>query len=309
MSDQKRGSKKRKKVYKEKSRIRRAFGHFIWNVAFAVSLLVFIISAGSLLQIYLEYKTGTDEYAALEKQIVTELPVSGTRPDSQGIQDTETNLPEDSGADSVISESPGAEAVAEQVPVPLQIDFQALAQINPDVIGWIYIEALGISYPIVQGGDNDWYLHRTYEGTENSAGSIFMDWQNSSDFSDSNTIIYGHNMKNQSMFGKLKFLDTQEKYKDSVWFWILTPEVSMRYRIVSAYYVEETSPVYTLFSEGSPEFAAYAVNCLGLNQLPIEQPEADQIRSLVTLSTCAARNSSQRFVVQGMCVQKTETGI
>ncbi len=103
---------------------------------------------------------------------------------------------------------------------PLAVDFESLKAINPDVKGWLYIEALDISYPVVQGPDNDTYLHTTYEGTSrtNFAGSIFLDYQNQDDFSDGNTIVYGHNMKNLSMFGKLKQMKEQKKYRDSVYF-------------------------------------------------------------------------------------------
>ena len=61
-----------------------------------------------------------------------------------------------------------------------------------------------MNYPIVQAADNDKYLHLTYEGNYNFAGTIFIDYENSSDFNDCNTLVYGHNMKNGSMFGQLK---------------------------------------------------------------------------------------------------------
>src|SRR5699024_10695797 len=84
-----------------------------------------------------------------------------------------------------------------------------------------------------QGEDNDYYLHRTFRGQENFAGSIFVDASNAADFSDPNTIIYGHNMKNGSMFGTLRRLYDQEKYKDSKYLWICTPEGKFRYEIFS----------------------------------------------------------------------------
>ena len=71
-------------------------------------------------------------------------------------------------------------------------------------MGWLRIRALGISYPVVQGEDNDFYLHRTFEKEDNFAGCIFVNCDNSGNFTDQNTIIYGHNMKDGSMFGKLK---------------------------------------------------------------------------------------------------------
>ena len=80
------------------------------------------------------------------------------------------------------------------------VDFESLQKVNEDIIGWIRVSALGISYPIAQSTDNDYYLHRTFERVDNFAGCIFMEYQNHSDFSDKNTIIYGHNMKNGSCF-------------------------------------------------------------------------------------------------------------
>ena len=81
----------------------------------------------------------------------------------------------------------------------LQVDFAGLKKVNPDVIAWIQIPALDISYPVVRGKDNDYYLHHMFDGQENKNGSIFVDYHNQPDFSDSNTIVYGHNMKNGSV--------------------------------------------------------------------------------------------------------------
>ena len=180
------------------------------------------------------------------------------------------------------------------------MDFASLQAINPDVKGWLYIEALDISYPIVQGADNDEYLHTTYEGNSNYAGSIFVDYQNSGDFSDCNTIVYGHNMKNQSMFGKLKFFKERESYKDSVYFWILTPEGNYRYQAFSAFYTDAVSDAYTLFSGPGEAFTQYQADMAARSEIPLEVPAMDENSKIVTLSTCAARDSSQRFVVQGV---------
>ncbi len=166
--------------------------------------------------------------------------------------------------------------------------------------GWLYIEALDISYPVVQGPDNDAYLHTTYEGTSNFAGSIFLDYQNQGDFSDGNTIVYGHNMKNLSMFGKLKQIKEQEKYKDSVYFWMMTPESNDVYQIFSAFYTEADSDVYTMYSGGGEAFAQYLANMAARSEIPVEQPPMDENSHIITLSTCAASDTTGRFVVMGV---------
>ena len=93
------------------------------------------------------------------------------------------------------------------------VDFDALQKQNPDCIGWIYFENMDISYPIMQGEDNEFYLKHTFEKTSLAAASIFMDYQNASDFSDMNTFIFGHNMKNNSMFGLLGDFKDKEVYQ------------------------------------------------------------------------------------------------
>lgn len=164
------------------------------------------------------YKTGTDEYRDLQ-QYTTEITKTPETP-----APTKTEEPQTESEPAEPSE-PEPEPLSYPTEPPLAVDFESLKAINPDVKGWLYIEALDISYPVVQGPDNDAYLHTTYEGTSNFAGSIFLDYQNQGDFSDGNTIVYGHNMKNLSMFGKLKQMKEQEKYRDSVYFWMLTPGI------------------------------------------------------------------------------------
>lgn len=257
-------------------------GKLIWRFLFVLALCVLIYSGYQLICIFLSYKEGTDEYDSLREYTTTVTPQPEDEP-----QEEENGEPEEISA----------------VAAPLTVDFASLQQINPDVKGWLYLEAVDISYPIVQGTDNDEYLHTTYEGKDNYAGSIFMDYQNSGDFSDCNTIVYGHNMKNQSMFGKLKLIKEKEKYKDSIYFWILTPDGDYRYQMFTAYYTDAVSDSYTLFSGPGEEFTQYLSVMAQRSQIPLEVPSMDQNSRIVTLSTCAARDSSQRFVVQGIRVQ------
>lgn len=85
----------------------------------------------------------------------------------------------------------------------MEINFDILKSKNKDIVAWIYSEGTQINYPIVQSKDNDYYLRRLLDGTYNQGGTIFMDYRNNKNFEDYNTIIYGHNMKNNTMFGTL----------------------------------------------------------------------------------------------------------
>ena len=133
--------------------------------------------------------------------------------------------------EAVPGETP--EEVAEQG--FLQVDFNKLEEINPDVIAWIEIPGLEISYPVVQGRDNDYYLHHLITGENHKSGSIFMDFHNQEDLSDRNSIIYGHNMKDGSMFGTLDQYQSQALYRNYPYFYMYVTGYIYEYQIFSCY--------------------------------------------------------------------------
>lgn len=127
----------------------------------------------------------------------------------------------------------------------LNPNWEELKQMNPDIVGWIYVPNTPINYPIVQGSDNDYYLYRASDGTPNQYGSIFLDANASSDFSDQHSIIYGHNvLGNSGMFTKLtKFLDPAFLQANPN-FYILTPNGNYQAQILSATKVIDATNSY-----------------------------------------------------------------
>ena len=242
------------------------------TIALIVAIAVFCYAAFNLYHIYTEYKKGTDEYNQIEEMAVTERD-----------------------ADSAEVAGPNA-----QLKPPIEVDFDKLKSVNEDVVGWIYVDALpDISYPIVKGKDNQTYLHQTYEKNYNFAGTIFVDYENSGDFSDCNTLVYGHNMKNGSMFGHLKkFREDDKLYKQDTYFWILTPERNYRYEIITAYTTGVNSDTYTLFKGPGEEFEKYLETIKGYSEIQTDDTDLTIKDRIVTLSTCTG-NESTRFVVQG----------
>ena len=242
------------------------------TIALIAAIAVFCYAAFNLYHIYTEYKKGTDEYNQIEEMAVTERD-----------------------ADSAEVAGPNA-----QLKPPIEVDFDKLKSVNEDVVGWIYVDALpDISYPIVKGKDNQTYLHQTYEKNYNFAGTIFVDYENSGDFSDCNTLVYGHNMKNGSMFGHLKkFREDDKLYKQDKYFWILTPERNYRYEIITAYTTSVNSDTYTLFKGPGEEFEKYLETIKGYSEIKTDDTDLTIKDRIVTLSTCTG-NESTRFVVQG----------
>jgi len=116
---------------------------------------------------------------------------------------------------------------------PIQVDFEVLAKMNPDVIGWIYWENTCVHYPIVQSKDNDYYLHRLFDGSWSFSGTPFADYRNRGDFTDFQTIVYGHNMKNGTMFAPITQYQSQAFYDENPVMWLLTPNGSYKVELIA----------------------------------------------------------------------------
>ena len=318
----------------KRSRKKKTIGDFIWRLVFLAALVVFCYCAFQLVTIYLEYKKGTDEYSSLEQQYVTEDTISGTtenntpsgtgdgtRTGSDGSEATDgtsetTGKVEGSGTaedpyttgeteTEIETDAEGKTTVKAYPVLKNPVDFESLKKVNEDIIGWIRVNALDISYPIAQSTNNDYYLHRTFERVDNFAGCIFMEYQNHSDFSDKNTIIYGHNMKNGSMFADLS------KYRDEGFFaehpviLLATPGGTLRAEVFSAYVADVKQDAWrTVFSDSGDKESWLAGLTARSAFAGAETPGADD--RIVTLSTCTYEFDDARFVVHA-AVQGEET--
>lgn len=185
-------------------------------------------------------------------------------------------------------ESPGEENKVKQA-----VDFQKLLSINEEVVAWISIPALELEYPVTQGEDNEYYLHHAYNREPNFAGSIFLDSRNCADFQDQNTILYGHNMLNGSMFGSLKHLDVSTHPKVIVY----TPESVLEYEAVDNRIISVSEKEY------------YQTNFQGEDFLAVSQellPASSGVdgERILTLSTCNG-NSAQRRIVRCRIIEES----
>lgn len=265
-------------------------------IAIILCLCIAAFAAYHLINILNEYHRGTEEYNSLLDY--TDKVPDGNPVSADGLSSTSAQSAPDTDPDA---QTHGAVPEEGNLSCPVTADFASLQKINGDIVGWIYIGGVGISYPIVQGDDDDYYLHHTFKRQSNSAGSVFMEYQNRSDFSDPNTIIYGHNMKNGSMFGKLKRLVNDGAYQKNPYFWILTPQGSLCYRIFSLKKVSVDSDVYSLFSGADDSFVRFAEKMKQESDVATGEMTFTDQSKIVTLSTCTG-DSARRFVVQGVRV-------
>ncbi len=188
---------------------------------------------------------------------------------------------------------------AEKETVPISVNFDELKTSYDDVIGWIYSENTPINYPIVQGKDNDYYLRRLPNGKWDIAGSIFADFRNSPDFSDLNTIIYGHNMKNDSMFGELEKYKTQEYYDAHPVMYLFTPDKSYKILLISGYTTSADSKDTYRIPNDKNEQNAIIEKALAKSTFTTDV-EINENDRLITLSTCAYDYEDARYVVVGV---------
>ena len=253
-----------------------------------VLIAIMIVSGINIVVSLRSYKVAGAEYESLEAYVV---PVT-TEEQHEDVESNETEVTEE------VKLYPDIPA--------MDIDFDALTQINPDFKGWLSVPALDLSYPVVQGTDNEGYLHETFEHVRNKAGAIFMDSFNYPDFKDFNTFIYGHSMKDKSMFGTLKELgENPELVSAHPYIYVYTPKASYQFRIVAYYVTRNDSDTYK-FLQKPEEYDAYIKYIEEVNELSdISDIDYSDYPKLLTLSTCkGAHGTVNRFVVHSVLVSK-----
>lgn len=194
------------------------------------------------------------------------------------------------------------------------INFAVLKEKNNDVCAWIKFDSEDISVdnPIVRSGENeeeDFYLKRDIEKKSSAGGTIYIQKMNSIDFSDPCTIVYGHNMKNLTMFGSLKFLRKKEVFDNNEYFYIYTPGQILKYAIKSAFVYDDRHIMYSFdftTEDGFNAFANEVSNPKSLTKYVREDVEIKQDSKLVVLSTCTGA-SDQRYLVVGVLAEDIKT--
>ena len=237
----------------------------ISKIILIIALAVFAYSAYQLFDIYYGYHKGETEYDEIEKTVVS-------------IDQEEADR--------------------------YQVDFDALKEINPDVVAWIrFDEPAIINYPVVQGKDNSEYLSKTFKGYENTVGTIFVNVDNNPDFTDRNTIIYGHHMNNGTMFNELDEYESEEFWKKYPCFYIYTPDgAQLKYQIYSAGIVKDIAENYTYEFADDEAFRSF-LQITKESSFYDTGVEPDLDSKIVTLSTCTKANNDERLVVHGMLVE------
>ncbi len=194
-----------------------------------------------------------------------------------------------------------AETVSDSDPVPIKVDFGSLQKTNPDIVGWLYCEGTVINYPVVQGKDNSYYLKHLYNGTKNASGTLFIDYRNGKGFSDENTVVYGHHMKNGSMFASLVNYRSQSYYDKHPVLYFLTPSNNYRIELFSGYICGSTSSAFERQIKPETNFTSHLVSATKKSDFK-SSISVTSVDRIVTLSTCTYEYENARYVVHGKIV-------
>lgn len=296
-------------------------------VATITALILFVFGTSRILSILMEQSLATDEYETTREQYVTEIPKEDSTEDDYKITYIE---PENSSLNAStitedIDESKSEEDYSSQQTTQIVIDDSAaypnlsidnvgLAEANSDYVGWLYFSDGNISLPVVQERQTevDKYLKTTFEGRHNSAGCLFMEYNADAALRYNNTFIYGHNMKNDSMFGMLDDLYLHpEDYSDPYFYFFMPDNVVKRYRIFATYVVDKSSTLYSIpVTENEYDYYMQAAMYNGIYNEVVEFTIQDKLAMtkrapIMTLSTCyGAAGTSKRLLVQGILISE-----
>ena len=194
--------------------------------------------------------------------------------------------------------TPAPEPIPEEAAHLAELDLEGLRQVSEDVLGWIHIPGSDISYPLMDSEDNRDYLELTWNGEKSRGGSIFLECRSSEDLGDFHTLIYGHNMKDGTMFGQLSRYREQSHLEAYPHVYIATEQSVLRYEIFSAYIADVVSDTYRLYFEDEERRQSAIDFYLASSWLDSGLvPDTDS--RLLTLSTChGVGNADTRWVVQ-----------
>ena len=184
-------------------------------------------------------------------------------------------------------------AAEETVQMPISIDFDALKQENSDIVGWIYCPDTPINYPVVKGKDNNQYLRSDLNGKYLVSGTIFTDYRNGEVGEDPNYIVYGHNMKNSTMFGTLVKYKKQSYYDAHPMLYFLTPEGNYTIELIAGAVVKRDSDIYQTAPTDN------TIADIMIKSTFNSTVDIGKGKNIITLSTCSYEFNNARYVVVG----------
>lgn len=252
----------------------------------AVLILAGLVCGGVGIWTYQKEQNAGKEYDDLREEVaVTAEP-------------TETPTPQ-----ATPEEEPKTEITS--TPVEIPIDFDTLQEKYPEVYAWIRIPGTKIDYPIVQReGDSNYYLNHNLDGKETAEGAIFTQDYNKKDFTDPNTVIYGHNMKNGSMFQGLHDYQDRKFFKENQEVLVYLPDQILHYQIFAAYIYDNRHLLQNFDFHNKEVYQDYLNHILSQKAVDTNIDTSADVTcedQIITMSTCNG-NDNERYLVQAVLI-------
>ena len=265
--------------------------------ALLLGLIAMIHAGNRIIDTRNTNREGSSAYEELSAQVRKHTSTDIKLPDA-GIGDIRTEM----AADISVTHDDGAQvsqAVKTRIYIPdIEIDFEALREINNDSAAWLYNPGTVIDYPVFETDNYTYYISHLPDGTANANGSLFIDYNNTSDFSGPLTVIYGHHMKSGKMFGSLVGYKQQEFYDLHPYMYLYTEHENYRIDLMYGAVIGagKWKEHAFMFTENKENLLAYAMDNTTFES-DVEYKEGDRV---VVLSTCSYEFNEARYIVVGI---------
>lgn len=264
-------------------------------------LLLLAIFAGAVMFLFL-YKEKEQENARIYERLAAQKEARETGAGESGADGEEAKDREAAQAAENTSDGETGNGLEKQA-LEIPVDFDALQAENPDIYAWITIPGTRIDYPVVQSAaDDGYYLNHTVDGKEGLPGSIYTESLNSRDFTDPNTVLYGHNMRDGSMFAGLHSYSSEAFMKENRTVYIYTREHIFTYQIFAAVVYDDRHLLKAYNCEEKEEFQRF-LDSLGetrnLGSVIDGSVSVQAADRILSLSTCNGQDE-QRFLVEAV---------
>lgn len=240
---------------------------YLKHALFVVCITVFAFSVLNLSGIFMEYHNGENEYSELS-EFTYEKP---KKENTEWVDD-------------------------------LEINYDELKAINNDFVGWIKINDTPVNYPVVHGKNNEYYLHHTFYGKSNFSGAIFMNAENTDIDLDQNVIIYGHNMKNKTMFQPLINFKEKQFFEKNKYIILTVNNKEYKYEIFASYLIDANVDELKISFSSNEDFLNY-IKKIKEKSLYNRNLNIKNDDKIITLSTCSYETKSTRIAVCGKLIK------
>ena len=256
----------------------------LFSIGFVVSAIFFI--RGEVIK-----KSANDQYQELAESVLSTEQMTIENPDIkteelEELKELGINIPE------------------------LKLDWKVLEEQNGDIYSWIYIPGTNVNYPVLQHEtENDYYLDRNLDHSQGLPGCIYTQKLNAMDYSDRNTVLYGHNMKNGTMFQTLHQYADRAFFNENRYIYIYTPEKVLAYEIYGACEVSNAHLLYKYDFTTNDGVAAFLEDLAaerGMSNQIAQEMEVKEDAKVITLSTCISSKPNHRWIVVGVLLGKEE---